>query len=371
MGQACLAGISGPIPKTPKKGFKVCVCGASGGIGMPLCMLMALDPRVWELAVYDLTIALVPAEGVGADLGHIERKCTVKAYSLETTQKPVDYLEECLKGCHLVLVPAGVPSKGRNRSDLLKINFNIAKSIVEACAKFCPDAIVGLIINPLNSIVPAMAKLYEKANLDPLKICGITTLDVVRSNKFLHDKTKTPIESLNVPVVGGYTGVGSGTSAVPLFSQCQGAKKLTEDELRQLIGEVQEANQKVSDAKKGKGAATLSMAYAGARFGQAVLAGLSGVKTDECCFVKSDVQEGLEYFASKVTFGPKGVERVHPVGKTTPFEEKLVGDAVTVLKQEVEDGLRYANDAKLGGQPDNSFIDSNVKPTNAPTNTLS
>jgi len=350
----CLAGVTGPIPKTPKKGFKVCVCGASGGIGMPLCMLMALDPRVWELSVYDLTIALVPAEGVGADLSHIERKCNVKAYSLETTQKPVDHLEECLKGCHLVLVPAGVPSKGRNKNDLLKINFNIAKSIVEACAKFCPDAIVGLIINPLNSIVPAMAKLYEKAGLNPLKICGITTLDVVRSNKFLHDETGNAIETLNVPVVGGYTGVGSGNSAVPIFSQCPGAKNLNEEQLTKLMGDVQEANKAVTEAKKGKGAATLSMAYAGARFGQAVLAGLSGVRTTECCFVKSEVQKGLDYFASKVTFGPNGVEQVHPVGKTTTSEESLVRGAVEILRQEIDEGLKYANESKLGGQPDSS-----------------
>lgn len=40
---------------------------------------MAMDPRVWELSVYDLTIAMVPAEGIGADLGHIERPCQVKA----------------------------------------------------------------------------------------------------------------------------------------------------------------------------------------------------------------------------------------------------------------------------------------------------
>lgn len=353
MGQ-CAAGLKGPIPKTPKKGFKVCVCGASGGIGMPLSMLMALDPRVWELAVYDLTIALVPAEGVGADLSHIERKCNVKAYSLETTQKPVEHLEECLKGCNLVLVPAGVPSKGRNKNDLLKINFNIAKSIVEACAKFCPAAIVGLIINPLNSIVPAMAKLYEKAGLEPQKICGITTLDVVRSNKFLHDLTGQQIESMSVPVVGGYTGVQSGPSAVPLFSQCPSAAKLDEDQLKKLIESVQEANKAVTDAKKGKGAAVLSMAYAGARFGQAVLAGLSGVRTTECCFVKSDVQEGLDYFASKVTFGPDGVEQVHPVGKITPFEATLLNDAVKILKQEIDDGLKYANESKLGGQSDTS-----------------
>eukprot|EP00438_Fugacium_kawagutii_P027607 Skav231510 [mRNA] locus=scaffold84:233674:241718:- [translate_table: standard] len=105
---------------TPKKGFKVCVCGGAGGIGQPLCLLMAMDPRVWELSVYDLTIAMVPAEGIGADLGHIERPCRVKAYSLDTTQKPVDHLESCLKGCSLVLVPVGVPSKGRSKRPRLQ-----------------------------------------------------------------------------------------------------------------------------------------------------------------------------------------------------------------------------------------------------------
>merc|ERR1719229_1571906 len=105
---------------------------------------------------------MTPARGIGADLGHIERTCKVTAHCLDTTQKPVDHLRECLTGCHLVLVPVGVPSKGRPRSDLLKINANIAKSIVEACAKFCPNAIVGLIVNPMNSVLPAMARLYEK-----------------------------------------------------------------------------------------------------------------------------------------------------------------------------------------------------------------
>mmetsp|Transcript_55841 Transcript_55841/g.122602 ORF Transcript_55841/g.122602 Transcript_55841/m.122602 type:complete len:350 (-) Transcript_55841:54-1103(-) len=344
----CLEGVSGsPVPKTPKKGFKVCVCGGAGGIGQPLCMLMSLDPRVWELSVYDLTIAMVPAEGIGADLGHIERKCKVKAYSLETTQKPVDYLADCLRDCALVLVPAGVPSKGRSKSDLLKINASIAKSIVEACAKHCPNAVVGLIVNPLCSMVPAMARLYEKAGLDPLKICGITTIDGVRANKFVHEETEAPIESINVPVVGGYSGVLNGISAIPVFSQDSVARKIPEKRRAQLTKRVQEAGTEVMDAKKGKGSATLSMAYAGARFGQAVLAGLSGMRTVEPCFVKSSAYEGLDYFTSKVTFGPTGVEQVHPIGKLCPSEQASLDEAMKLVKEEVQDGLNYAETTDL------------------------
>jgi len=336
-------------PKTPKQGFKVCVCGGAGGIGQPLCLLMALDPMVWELSVYDLTIAMVPAEGIGTDLGHIERKCKVKAYSLDTTQKPVDNLKECLTGCSLVLVPVGVPSKGRTKSDLLKINANITKSIVEACAKYCPKAVVGLIVNPLNSVVPAMAKLYEKAGLDPTKIVGITSLDAVRANKFVHEETDAPIESINVPVVGGYSGTLSGPSAVALFSQDSVARRMPESRCSELMKRVQEAGTEVVEAKKGKGSSTLSMAYAASRFAHSVLSGFSGIKAVEPAFVKTDVYPGLEYFSSKVTFGLNGVEQVHPVGKLSAKEESHLQSAAKALEEDIRDGLQYAQNTELSG----------------------
>jgi malate dehydrogenase len=311
---------------------------------------MALDPRVKELSVYDLTIAMTPAEGISADLGHLERRCKVKAYCLETAQKPVDFLEECLTGCSLVMVPVGVPHKGRSRSDLLKINANITKNIVEACAKFCPNAIVGLIVNPLSSVVPAMAKLYEKKKLNPQNICGVTTLDVVRANKFVHEESGAPIERINVPVVGGYSGMLSSTSAVPLFSQDSVASKLPPEKREGLIVRLQEASNEVVEAKKGKGVATLSAAYAGGRFGQAVLAGLSGERTVECCMVKNNdrnVFEDLEWFTTKVTFGPTGVDQVHPVGPMSTDERSRLSEAALKLRDEIQEGLRYADTVSL------------------------
>merc|ERR1719324_2367112 len=123
-------------------------------------------------------MAAVPPAGVAADLGHLEYPSKVVGYAIDPSKPAVDQLEECLTGCHLVLVPAGVPRKpGMTRDDLFGINAGIAKGIVEACATYCPDAILALIVNPVNSIVPAMAKLYKKMGLDPKKIVGVTTLD--------------------------------------------------------------------------------------------------------------------------------------------------------------------------------------------------
>merc|ERR1711990_1262887 len=123
------------------------------------------------------------AQGMATDLSHLEKRVKVSAYTLSKDDKPVEKLGECLTGCDLVLVPAGLPRKpGMTRADLLGINAGIAKNIVEACGKFCPNAVLGLIVNPVNSVVPAMCELWKKAGLDPRKIVGVTPLDIVRAN---------------------------------------------------------------------------------------------------------------------------------------------------------------------------------------------
>merc|ERR1719346_765285 len=129
---------------------------------------------------------MVPAGGVAADLSHLEGKCKVSSLTLTLNEdKAIDVAGDALKGCHLVLVPAGVPRKpGQDRKDLLNINAGIAKNIVEACAKYCPEAVVGLIVNPVNSVVPAMCELWKKKGLKSCKIVGVTTLDVTRANTF-------------------------------------------------------------------------------------------------------------------------------------------------------------------------------------------
>merc|ERR1719197_2441779 len=175
----------------PKGAFKVCVVGGAGGIGQPLSLLMAQNPLVAELAIIDLNVAMVPANGVQADLSHIEGKCKVTSTVLTlNVDKAIDKAGDALTGCHLVLVPAGVPRKpGQDRKDLLNINCNIAKGTVEACAKYCPNAVLGLIVNPVNSVVPAMTELWKKAGLNPKRVVGITTLDIVRANKFVQEIT--------------------------------------------------------------------------------------------------------------------------------------------------------------------------------------
>lgn len=324
-------------------GFKVVVVGGAGGIGQPLSMLMTMDKNVKEVSVYDLKIAMVPPGGVAADLSHLEGSVQVKGYAGELNEPPVEFMKEALTGCSLVLIPAGLPRKpGQTRDDLFLINANIAKGLVEACAKFCPNAVLAMVVNPVNSIVPAMATLYEKKGLDPRKIVGVTTLDCVRANKFVSELTGKHPSEIEVPVIGGHAGV----TIMPVFSQDPAAASIDKSKIADLDKRVQDAGTEVVNAKNGKGSATLSMAYAGARLGSAVLAGLSGEPRTECAYLKSDI-EGLGFFTSKVVFGKNGVEKILPIGVLNEHEKKRLEEAKAALKGEIETGLKYASENSI------------------------
>jgi len=291
------------------------------------------------LCVQDVTMAMVPPAGVAADLGHLEKPAVVTGYAIDPSKPAIDQLKECFTGADLLLVPAGVPRKpGMTRDDLFAINAGIAKGIVESAAEYCPNAILGLIVNPVNSIVPAMAELYKKKGLDPKKIVGVTTLDAVRANKFVSQVTGKPVSDIQIPVVGGH----AGKSILPLFSQDPIGATLTKEQIEKLDPRTQDGGTEVVEAKAGKGSATLSMAYSGARFGYAVLNGLGGQPTTECAYVESSVAEGLPYFSSKVTFGPTGVEKVHEIGPMSEHEANRYKEATAQLKQEIDKGLEWA-----------------------------
>ena len=57
----------------------------------------------------------------------------------------------------------------------------------------------------------------------------------------------------------------------------------------------------------GRGSATLSMAYAAAKFAESCVLALQGQPVVECAYVESHLTD-LPFFASQVRLGPSGVE---------------------------------------------------------------
>merc|ERR1711972_51009 len=150
-------------------------------------------------------------------------------------------------------------------------------------------------------------------------------------------------DEVEVPVIGGHAGV----TIMPVFSQDKHAAKIPADKIPALDEHVQNAGTDVVNAKAGKGSATLSMAYAGARLGKAVLAGLNGQPTTECAYVMSDVVPDCSYFTSKVTFGTNGVEKVHGIGTLNKYEQKRLEEALSALRGEIKSGTDFAASTEL------------------------
>ncbi|KAK4285891.1 hypothetical protein QN277_002522 [Acacia crassicarpa] len=310
---------------------KVAILGAAGGIGQPLSLLMKLNPLVSSLSLYD--IAGTP--GVAADVSHINTRSEVAGYQGE------EELGKALEGSDVIIIPAGVPRKpGMTRDDLFNINAGIVKTLCTAIAKYCPNALVNMISNPVNSTVPIAAEVFKKAGTyDEKKLFGVTTLDVVRAKTFYAGKAKVPVADVNVPVVGGHAGV----TILPLFSQATPKANLGDDEIKALTKRTQDGGTEVVEAKAGKGSATLSMAYAGALFADACLKGLNGVPdVVECSFVQSSVTE-LPFFASKVRLGKNGAEEVLGLGPLSDYEKQGLESLLPELKASIEKGIKFAN----------------------------
>ncbi|KAF2286100.1 hypothetical protein GH714_010347 [Hevea brasiliensis] len=308
---------------------KVAVLGAAGGIGQPLALLMKLNPLVSSLSLYD--IANTP--GVAADVSHINTRSEVKGYVGE------EELGKALEGSDVVIIPAGVPRKpGMTRDDLFNINAGIVKGLCEAIAKYCPNALVNMISNPVNSTVPIAAEVFKKAGTyDEKRLFGVTTLDVVRAKTFYAGKAKVPVAEVNVPVVGGHAGI----TILPLFSQATPKANLADEEIQALTKRTQDGGTEVVEAKAGKGSATLSMAYAGAIFADACLKGLNGVPdVVECSFVQSTVTE-LPFFASKVRLGKNGVEEVLGLGPLSDYEKEGLEKLKPELLASIEKGIKF------------------------------
>jgi len=313
------------------KVFKVSVLGASGGIGQPLSLLLKLNPRISNLALYDIAKAAMPSKGVASDVNDVNTFAQVTGFAGD------DDLPKALEGADVVVLAAGVPRKpGMTRDDLFNINAVIAKNLAEAIHRYAPPhAIIPIITNPVNSVVPIVNSVLKA----PSRVAGITTLDVIRASRILGQRLNRDPREIQVPVVGGH----AGETIVPLFSQTIPiglTKNLSQLEIEEMDKMVQDAGSVVVEAKKGAGSATLSMAYAASRFVDAVLRGLGGDKgVVECCYA----QMNDSYFAAPFTLGKAGLEAAHPLGTINDYEKGRIESAKKKLAGDIQVGNYFVS----------------------------
>jgi malate dehydrogenase len=183
---------------------KIGLIGA-GNIGGELARLCA-NKELGDVWLFDIPAKENFAKGKALDL---EQNGAVIGYDshIRGTSNWAD-----LEGADVLIITAGIPRKpGQSRDDLVATNLPIIRDVANNAKKFCPNAFVIVISNPLDAMV------YEYMRVTGCKksmVAGMAgVLDSARFQLFLAREAGVSVKDVRAMVLGGH-----GDDMVPVLS---------------------------------------------------------------------------------------------------------------------------------------------------------
>ncbi|HEX7085543.1 MAG TPA: malate dehydrogenase [Vicinamibacterales bacterium] len=180
---------------------KVTVVGGAGNVGATVARAIAVK----ELAdVVLVDIADQKASGLALDM--------YQANPIEGSDSRLvgggDFADAA--GSDVVVITSGVPRKpGMSRDDLLQVNYKIMQQVTEQIVKYCPNAVIVPVANPLDAMCQAVYRLSGFPRERVVGMAGI--LDSARMRAFLAMELNVSVENIHAFVLGGH-----GDTMVPL-----------------------------------------------------------------------------------------------------------------------------------------------------------
>ena len=186
-----------------KENMKVTVIGA-GNVGATAADCVARKDMVGEVVLVDIKEGL--PQGKALDM---YQAAPIHGYDTRITGG-ADY--GLTEGSQVCIITAGLPRKpGMSRSDLLKINGDIVRTVTEQFVKGSPDAVVIVVSNPLD-VMCWVAK--EATGFPKERVIGMAgVLDTARYRSFLAEACDVSVKDIQAMVLGGH-----GDTMVPLIS---------------------------------------------------------------------------------------------------------------------------------------------------------
>jgi malate dehydrogenase len=185
---------------------KIGLIGA-GNIGGELARLFA-NEELGDVWLFDIAAKENFAKGKALDL---EQNSSVLGYdsNIRGTSNWAD-----LEGSDVLVITAGIPRKpGQSRDDLVATNLPIIRDVANNAKKFCPNAFVIVISNPLDAMVYEYKRVVGCSKDKVVGMAGV--LDSARFQLFLAREAGVSIKDVRAMVLGGH-----GDDMVPVLSMC-------------------------------------------------------------------------------------------------------------------------------------------------------
>jgi malate dehydrogenase len=281
---------------------KIALIGA-GQIGGTLAHLIGLK-ELGDVVMFDI------AEGIP------QGKALDIAQSTPIEGNDTRYLGansyEAMNGSDVCIVTAGVPRKpGMSRDDLLGINLKVMEQVGSGIKKYCPNAFVVCITNPLDAMVWALQRYCGLPKNMVVGMAGV--LDSARFRYFLADDFNVSVEDVTAFVLGGH-----GDTMVPLVRYSAVAGIPIPDLIR-MGWTSQTRIDEIVDRTRNGGAEIVNLLKTGSAFyapASSAIAMAESFMRDKKrvvpCAAYLNGEYGVKdlYVGVPVVIGAKGVERV-------------------------------------------------------------
>jgi malate dehydrogenase len=180
---------------------KVTVVGGAGNVGATVARAIA-EKELADVVIID--IAEQKAAGIALD---IFEACPIQ----QSDSRVIGGSDwSAAAGSDVVVITSGKPRKpGMSRDDLVRDNYAIMESIAPNVVKYCPDAIVIPVANPLDAMAQALYRLTKFPRERIIGMAGV--LDSARMSTFVAMELKVSVENVHSFVLGGH-----GDTMVPL-----------------------------------------------------------------------------------------------------------------------------------------------------------
>ena len=252
-----------------------------------------------------------------------------------------------IRGSDVIIVTAGVARKpGMSRDDLIGINTNVMRAVVEGIKRYSPVAFVICITNPLDVMVGV---LRAACGLPHSKVVGMAgVLDSARFRYFLAEEMKVSVEDVTAFVLGGH-----GDTMVPLvrYSTVAGIplpdlvrmKWLSQKKLDMIVERTRNGGGEIVSLLK-TGSAFYAPASAAIQMADSYLKDKKRVLP---CAAFLRGQYGVKdlYVGVPVIIGAKGVERIVEI-KMNATEKAAFRRSVSAVRKLVKESSKLINSSK-------------------------